>query len=169
MIAAIDPPAFPVSVNIAAAVVNGKHTDIAVLGFSNCAVVLLTQLQSIGSLIQAIASRMTGSTEPVEAEQVASRLAGISDLPVDLKFLLGNPPTATTASSLYQILAIELAQRKRQLSPNDARPIIIGVALDIPRVYKLSSTSDDDSVPDPSAFSALIGSLATLVDKHKVW
>ncbi|KAJ2795760.1 hypothetical protein H4R20_005768, partial [Coemansia guatemalensis] len=133
MVADIDPPAFPVSVNVAAAVVNDKHTDVAVLGFSNCVVILLTQLQSIGSLIQAVASRMADSTGPMEAEHIASKLSGIADLPVDLKFLLGNPSATTTASSLYQILAIELAQRKRHVSPNDARPIIVGVALDIPR------------------------------------
>ncbi|KAJ2078995.1 hypothetical protein H4R24_004089 [Coemansia sp. RSA 988] len=165
----MDPPAFPVSANVSAAVVNGKHTDIVVLGFSNCVVVLLTQLQSIGSLIQAVASRMADSTESMEAEHVASKLSAISDLPVDLKFLLGNPSATTITSSLYQILAIELAQRKQHLSPNDTRPIIVGVALDISRACKFSSVFDDEIVAESSTFSTLVDALATLVGQCKVW
>ncbi|KAJ1717904.1 hypothetical protein LPJ61_007061 [Coemansia biformis] len=170
MAAENQPPVFPISVQLGAAAVNGVHTDVAVLGFSNCVVVLVTQLASIGSLVRTTVSRLSGGAGCAGgAEHALDELSAAVDIPVDVKFLLGNPAAAAAASSLYQILAIDIAQRKRRQSPQDARPVILGVALDLPRAYKLPSAADDGDAPGMDAYAPVLGALATLVDECRVW
>ncbi|KAJ2712168.1 hypothetical protein H4R19_002895 [Coemansia spiralis] len=161
MAAEADPPAFPISVQLAAATIDGVHTDAAVLGFSNCVVVLVTQLASIGSLVRAAVSQLSDDT--ASAKQAARELSRAADIPVDTRFLLGNP-SGSAASSLYQILAINIAQSWRRHSPRDARPVILGVALDLPRAYKLPSTIDDGDGPDIAAYAPIVDALVPLVD-----
>ncbi|KAJ2768360.1 hypothetical protein IWQ56_002966 [Coemansia nantahalensis] len=165
-----DPPAFPISVQLAAATINGVHTDAAVLGFSNCVVALVTQLASIGSLVHATVSRLSDGT--VSAEHALQELSCAADVPVDVRFLLGNT-SASAASSLYQILAINIAQSKHCQSPRDARPVILGVALDLSRTYKLSLTAGggdgDEDTPDMAAHAPVLDALVSLVGECRVW
>ncbi|KAJ2779354.1 hypothetical protein H4R18_004058 [Coemansia javaensis] len=161
------PPAFPVRVELAAATINGTHTDVAAIGFSGCVVVLATQLASIGSLVSAVVSRLPDGA--ASAEHAATRLAG-ADVPVDVKFLLGSPAAASPAASLYQILAIDVAQRKRAQNPGDPRPVVLGVALDLPRAYKLPPGADAAAADDdPSAYAPVLRAVAELVDSCRVW
>ncbi|KAJ2479955.1 hypothetical protein IWW56_002761 [Coemansia sp. RSA 2131] len=159
-----EPPVFPVSVKVAAAAIDNTHTDVAVLGFSNCIVILVTQLSSVGSLVQCVVSQLADTTL-VDPQHMADQLREAS-VPVDVKFLLGNPG-ACAASSLYQILATATSQRKHEQNPSDVRPVILGIGLDLPRAYKVSSM--DDGMPDLGAFSSTMNALALLVDECRVW
>ncbi|KAJ1835672.1 hypothetical protein LPJ63_000951 [Coemansia sp. RSA 2711] len=162
-----DPPAFPVAVELAAACIDGTHTDVAVLGFSNCVVVLATQLASVACLVHAVTSRLADAADhAADPQRLADCLA--ADAPVDLRFLLGNP-AASAASSLYQILATTVAQRKLHASPADARPVILGIGLRLPRSYNLPAADGHDSAADLPALSPTITALAELVDKCRVW
>ncbi|KAJ2161343.1 hypothetical protein GGF46_001521 [Coemansia sp. RSA 552] len=167
MAADSDPPAFPVSVKLGAAIVGGTHTDAAVLGFSNCVVVLLTQLASIGSLVQATVSRVADGSD-YDIEHAMECLSTTPDLPIDVRFLLGNG-AGTAAASLYQILAMDITQRKHRQSPKDARPIILGTALDLPRAYKLPPVAEDADVADASAYAPVLSALAALAEECRVW
>ncbi|ORX64391.1 hypothetical protein DL89DRAFT_262428 [Linderina pennispora] len=75
---------FPVDVNVTAALIDDVHTDVAVLGFANCVVVLITQLASVGSIIQAVTSRVSYN------DGEFGDLVEVDDVPVDIKFVLGN-------------------------------------------------------------------------------
>ncbi|KAJ1931647.1 hypothetical protein FBU59_006642, partial [Linderina macrospora] len=90
---------FPIDIKVTAALINDVHTDVAVLGFANCIVVLITQLASVGSIIQAVTSRVSYN------DGEFGDLSEVDDVPVDVKFVLGNANASKTAS-LYQICAM---------------------------------------------------------------
>ncbi|KAJ2122296.1 hypothetical protein IW139_003157 [Coemansia sp. RSA 353] len=159
-----EPPVFPVSIKLTAARIDAKHTDVAVLGFSNCIVILVTQLSSVGSLVQCVVSQLA-DTMLADPQHMADQLANEASVPVDIKFLLGNPG-ACAASSLYQILATFLSQRKHTQNPSDVRPVVLGIGLDLPREYKVSI---DDGMPDLGAFSSTMNAVGALVDECRVW
>ncbi|KAJ2501942.1 hypothetical protein GGH96_001468 [Coemansia sp. RSA 1972] len=156
-----EPPVFSVSVKQAAAVIDTKHTEVAAISFSNCIVILVTQLSSVGSIMQCTVSQLADTA--LDPENIVDRLE--SNVPVDFKFLLGNPG-ACAASSLYQILATFLSQRKHKQNPSDVRPVVLGIGLDLPREYKVST---DGGMPDLGAFSATMNAVGTLVDECRVW
>ncbi|KAJ1893445.1 hypothetical protein LPJ66_005750 [Kickxella alabastrina] len=163
----------PVSANVSAATIDGVHTDVAVLGFANCVVALVTQLASVGSLIQAVVASNAAAahSDPfADADADAERLAASADIPVDVKFLLGNP-SASPASSLYQILAIHASQLKHSQNPGDSRPLLLGVALRLPRDLSLPLHAADNSSasPDMRAYMPLINAVAALVGECRVW
>ncbi|KAJ2456370.1 Leucyl aminopeptidase yscIV, partial [Coemansia sp. RSA 2336] len=171
MLADSDPPAFPVPVRLAAASINQVHTDVAVLGFSNCVVVLVTQLASVASLIRTTVSLLSDpaafpAAEDAAPHSISDQLSAAADVPVDIKFILGNPAGSAT-SSLYQILATTISQRKHQQAPDDPRPLILGVGLKLPRECSLS-LSADDSPADISTFSSTINAPSmqpSIIDK----
>ncbi|KAJ1893315.1 hypothetical protein LPJ66_005830 [Kickxella alabastrina] len=161
----------PVSANVSAATIDGVHTDVAVLGFANCVVALVTQLASVGSLIQAVvASNAAAAHSDPFADADAERLAASPDIPVDVKFLLGNP-SASPASSLYQILAIHASQLKHSQNPGDSRPLLLGVALRLPRELSLPLHAADNgsASADMRAYMPLIDAVAALVGECRVW
>ncbi|KAJ1964416.1 hypothetical protein GGI12_001433 [Dipsacomyces acuminosporus] len=146
------PVDFPVSVKVAAAVIDGIHTDVAALGFSNCVVVLVTQLASIGSIIQAVASHMSAANSGGtydDPDLAIHQLEASTDVPVDIKFLLGNA-SSTAAGSIYQVLAMQIAQEKHRQNPVDERPLIVGIGL------KLQSSSP-------------VLAMANLTSRCRVW
>ncbi|KAJ1785929.1 hypothetical protein LPJ59_006034 [Coemansia sp. RSA 2399] len=126
---------FPVATKVAAGIIDGVHTDVTVLGFSNCVVVLVTQLSAVGSVLHAVASSLSNqghegsSTNPFnDAESIVERLSSNVDIPVDIRFLLGNPAAASGVASLYQICAINITQRKLKRSPDDRLSTILETA-----------------------------------------
>ncbi|KAJ2823702.1 hypothetical protein IWW50_003659 [Coemansia erecta] len=178
-----EPPVFPVSVKLAAAVIDNTHTDVAVLGFSNCVVILVTQLASVGCLVQTAVSQLADNSQDYYcsssapdlnddpqniADKLAAAAAASSEIPVDVKFILGNPGSSA-ASSLYEILATAVSQRKHAQNPDDVRPTILGIGLNLPREYKISSTSDDGELADLGAFSSTISAVTALVDDCRAW
>ncbi|KAJ2907946.1 hypothetical protein GGI21_003377 [Coemansia aciculifera] len=157
---------FPVSAKVAAGNINGIHTDAAVLEFSNYVVVIVTQLASVGSIIQAVGmSAAVGNQGSVswDAQSAVEHLSNSAEIPVEIKFILGSSG-ATTASSLYQVLATDIFQHRHEKDPLDSRPLILGFGLDLPRNYKLSPLDDSADQPDPSEFRQTMQSVAALVD-----
>ncbi|KAJ1644894.1 hypothetical protein J3B02_004811 [Coemansia erecta] len=155
-----------VSAKVAAAVIDGVHTDVAVLGFSNCIVVLATQLSSVGSLIQSVIS----SNAFTQQDQFADpeKLLSEHDLPVDVRFVLGNA-SATPSSSLYEIMAIHATQLKHKQNPSDGRPLLFGVALRLPREISGLSRSLEAELPDLTAYTPLVNAITTMVGECRVW
>ncbi|KAJ1725374.1 hypothetical protein LPJ53_000412 [Coemansia erecta] len=155
---------FPVSTSCTAALINDIHTDVAVLGFANYVVVLVTQLQSIGSLVESVASAAAAHADP----DALSR--SVQDVPVDVKFILGSSNASAPASSLYQILAIHLTQLKHAQNPADPRPLLLGVGLRLPRELTAPSSLDDHAeLPDLSAYMPLIDAVGDVVSKCRPW
>ncbi|KAI8324056.1 hypothetical protein GQ54DRAFT_82261 [Martensiomyces pterosporus] len=169
---------FPVSVRVAAASIDGIHTDVAVVGFSNCVVVLITQLSSIGSIIQAVSSYVSNSSSNGafdNPDSAADQLDADPDIPVDIKFVLGNAST-TTAASIYQVLAMQIAQQKHKQNPLDGRPLVVGIGLRLAHKHIASSLSeydgDDgstDALAEVARFSATIEACAALVSECHAW
>ncbi|KAJ1999150.1 hypothetical protein H4R26_005181, partial [Coemansia thaxteri] len=156
---------FPVSIKTSAATINGIHTDVAVLGFTNCVVVIITQLASVASIIQAVGtSIVTGGQGTFDdAQAVVEHLASCSEIPVEVKFVLGNS-SATATCSLYQALATHIFQHRRGRDPMDSRPLTIGIGLDLPREFKLPLYEDSISLPQPGGFMPVVDAIAALVD-----
>ncbi|KAJ2747426.1 hypothetical protein GGI20_000565 [Coemansia sp. BCRC 34301] len=157
---------FPVSAKVTAGIINGTHTDVAVLGFANLVVVVVAQLASIGSIMHAVQASAAASIQcsMYDAQSTVEQLTISSDIPVELKFVLGSS-SATTASSLYQALATHIFQHRREKDPLDVRPLILGIGLDLPREYKLPPSDDDAVQPDSSAFRVMMCNVAALVDE----
>ncbi|KAJ2707335.1 hypothetical protein FB645_000846 [Coemansia sp. IMI 203386] len=155
------------SVKVTAAVIDGVHTDVAVLGFSNCVVVLATQLSSIGSLIQAVIS----NNALTQQEQFADTETPFSehDLPVDVKFVLGNS-SATAASSLYEIMAIHATQLKHKQNPADHRPLLFGVALRLPReINSPTHDAEQSELTDLTKYTPVVNAVTAMVGDCRVW
>ncbi|KAJ2864909.1 hypothetical protein GGH94_002613 [Coemansia aciculifera] len=157
---------FPVSAKVVAGVIANVHTDVAVLGFSNCVVAIVTQLASVGSIIQAVGMSSAASNQNAlyDAQSTVEQLATSADIPIEVKFVLGNSST-TAASSLYQVLATHIYQHRREQDPLDDRPLILGVGLELPREYKTSLLDDDVDQPDLGAFMLTMSAVAALVDE----
>lgn len=155
----------PVVVNTIAASIDGTQTDVAVLGFTDYVVVLVTQLASasIGSILQA-----TNHASFDDAEQAVEQLNDESaDIAPDIKFVLGSS-NATAASSLYQIIATQLSQRRHRQSPSDSRPLILGIGLDLPRECMRPSSTTMEHHGDLSviyAYKPIVDAIASLVDQ----
>ncbi|KAJ2787335.1 hypothetical protein GGI15_000819 [Coemansia interrupta] len=155
---------FPVQTSCAAALIDGIHTDVAVLGFSNYVVVLVTQLQSIGSLMESVVSAAATHSDP----DALSR--SVQDIPVDVKFILGSQNASAPVSSLYQILAIHLSQLKHAQNPADQRPLLLGVGLSLPRELVAPSGLDDHAeLPDLSAHMPIINAVGDTVSRCRPW
>ncbi|KAJ2333262.1 hypothetical protein GGI00_002414 [Coemansia sp. RSA 2681] len=156
---------FPVSAKVAAGLINGTHTDAVVLGFSNCVVVIVTQLASVGSIMHAIGTSAAVSNQGsiCDAQSMVDQLTNSAEVPVEIKFVLGNS-SATAASSLYQVLATHILQHRREKDPLDGRPLVLGIGLALPREYKLPLLDDDAGQPDSSEFGLTMRSIAALVD-----
>ncbi|KAJ2685225.1 hypothetical protein IWW39_004417 [Coemansia spiralis] len=157
---------FPVSAKVGAGIINNVHTDVAVLGFSNCVVAIVTQLVSVGSIIKAVGTSAAASTQDAfyDAQLAVDQLSTSADIPVEVKFVLGSS-SATAASSLYQVLATHIYQHRREKDPLDSRPLIIGIGLRLPREYKLSQLDDDAGQPDLGEFLVTMQAIAGLVDE----
>ncbi|KAJ1805152.1 hypothetical protein LPJ56_005438 [Coemansia sp. RSA 2599] len=158
-----------VSAKVAAAVIDGVHTDVAVLGFSNCVVVLATQLSSVGSLIQSVVSSNALAQQQEDQFADPEKLFSEHDLPVDVKFVLGNS-SATPASSLYEIMAIHATQLKHKQNPADGRPLLFGVALRLPReISGASRATEQEELPDLTVYTPLVNAITTMVGECRVW
>ncbi|KAJ1844892.1 hypothetical protein LPJ73_005023 [Coemansia sp. RSA 2703] len=165
---------FPVSTSCAAAIINGIHTDVAVLGFSNYIVVLVTQLQSIATLVESVISNAAVASATAAAADSDSDPDApphsLQDIPVDVKFILGSSNASAPVSSLHQILAIHISQLKHAQNPADPRPLLLGVGLRLPRDLVAPPTLDDHAdLPDLSTYMPLIDAITTIVSEHRPW
>ncbi|KAJ2513002.1 hypothetical protein H4217_006579 [Coemansia sp. RSA 1939] len=170
---------FPVAAKVAAGVIDGLHTDVAVLGFSNCVIVLVSQLPSVGSILHAVTASLSNNGHEGDlcrsfddAESIAAQLSGSDDIPVEIKFLLGNPGSVSSASSLYQIIAIHIAQSKSKQNPDDSRPILLGIGLKLPREYRLPASDDasgNDSICNINAYKGTVDAIDQLVGQCRIW
>ncbi|KAJ2816002.1 hypothetical protein GGI24_005862 [Coemansia furcata] len=159
---------FPVLAKVAAGLINDTHTDVAVLEFSNCVVAIITQLASVGSIIQAVGASVASASASdqdafYDAQPTVEQLATGANIPVEVKFVLGNS-SATAASSLYQVLATHIFQHWRGKNMSDGRPLILGIGLELPREYKLSLLDDDVGQLNLGKFMLTMRAVAALVD-----
>ncbi|KAJ1996414.1 hypothetical protein GGI25_000477 [Coemansia spiralis] len=169
---------FPIATKVTAGTIDGIHTDVAVLGFSNCIVVIVSQLPSIGSIVQSVVTSISGQGHNGsgdnaldDEDSAVEQLSRTPDIPVEIKFVLGNPGTAFTVTSLYQICAIHITQLKHRQNAADSRPIVLGVGLKLPREHKKLAPEEDldGDAGDLAVYTGTIDMLVGLVSQCRVW
>ncbi|ORX89766.1 hypothetical protein K493DRAFT_266626, partial [Basidiobolus meristosporus CBS 931.73] len=111
--------AFPIQYKQAARTINGVFTEMLTLGFSNRILVIVSQFGKIGSLLHTtLASPPSNEFSSVETS---------SEPVANTQYLLG-----ANTEPIYQIYASQISTSISRMRPTEARPVILGLALQNP-------------------------------------
>ncbi|RKP38384.1 hypothetical protein BJ085DRAFT_37890 [Dimargaris cristalligena] len=157
--------AFPVPIEQACILIAGNPTDIVVLGFSNRIVVLVTQLDNIGSLLM---TQLASSAEnpmisaPMHNSDGSKDLAE-SSVPIDTRFILGTPGDPALGM-IYQLLATQITNTIYQANRYDGRQLLLGISLKDHRT--LTQRNDTTS---GNQLRETLGPLVEAIKQCRVW
>ncbi|KAI8868583.1 hypothetical protein GQ42DRAFT_164039 [Ramicandelaber brevisporus] len=119
---------FPVKFAQAADVVQGVHTDVAVLGFTNRIVVIVTQLSNIASIITCQLPQPARVAAMASAALSApGQNADVDTNTIATRFLLGHGIDDRTM--LNEIYATHLTAEIAGAALNDTRPVLCAISL----------------------------------------
>ncbi|KAI9509648.1 hypothetical protein F5148DRAFT_1012056 [Russula earlei] len=127
------------------------HTQVIIQTFADRVLVIVTQLQKVGTLIQASVPS-TAALAEIASDNLTSD-ATSSTLPpvhpsIDLNYLFGNAPTLDH-QTLYSSYAAQIAtlvwasERYGRVGPSHI-PVVVGVALKSPRTFEIPSGTESD-------------------------
>ncbi|SAM05087.1 hypothetical protein [Absidia glauca] len=106
---------FPVVNKRTAISINDCHTEILLTSYSDKIFIVVTQYGRIGSLIQ---TTLDGPAHLAQNPAAA---------PTTSQFLLGE--SIGPQSDLYTLYATSISQAIAAMNPNEARPVLLGIAL----------------------------------------
>ncbi|KAG0231175.1 hypothetical protein BGW42_000407 [Actinomortierella wolfii] len=163
---------FPLKNKQAAAIVNDKHTEVLATAFADKILVIISQYGKVGSLIH------TTVDNPQELQQTTyspydpaySEARDGSNLRLattNSTFLLGAGSSMSKKAQLYQVYASHLAQMIVHQNPQENRPIVFSLALDIrePSDAQGSSAFEEERRKDKRVFEEVV----RLVNQCRVW
>jgi len=129
--------------------IESVHTQVIIQTFSDRVLVIVTQLQKVGTLIHAsVPTTISLAETPSSSDEPASDTGGSTLAPVhpsiDLTYLFGNAPSPDR-QTLYSSYAAQIAtlvwtsERDGRTSHN---PVVVGIALKPPRSSEKPSDTD---------------------------
>ncbi|KAF9135378.1 hypothetical protein BGW39_003175 [Mortierella sp. 14UC] len=156
----MDTKPFPLINRQAARTIQGRHTEVLVVSFSDKILILVSQYGKVGSLIHTTVDQqsLTQSTATGDLD-----LASTSS-----SFLLGAGSSTSKKTQLYQVYASHISQMIQHQNPMETRPVVLSLALAIqePDVERSGGEGEkEDRLRDRELFENVV----ELVNECCVW
>ncbi|KAF9155774.1 hypothetical protein DFQ26_009633 [Actinomortierella ambigua] len=165
---------FPLQNKQAAALVNGKHTEVLVTAFSDKILILVSQYGKVGSLLHTTVDNPQEMQRPQTTyspyDPAYSEERDGSNLRLattNTTFLLGAGSSTSKKAQLYQVYTSHVAQMIVHQNPQETRSIVFSLALDVPEPVDTQDAGayEAQRQKDKTLFEEVV----RLVNQCRVW